>query len=625
MLLDRAGDVVMREELRQALWPSDTFVDFDVGVDAAIYKLRQALGDTAENPRFIETLARRGYRFIAPVEAVDAAVEIGVRDRRNISQEGAAAVQPAPETRSVVNITSFSRQEVVDHRFAQVDAKPRTRLVASGVASVLLVVVAILAWFNIRHSAAKSSSPAIVVLPFKDLAPKPGNDYFADALTDEVIRNLSVIEGLQVRSRTSSFVFKDTPRDVRSIGEQLNVNFVLEGSVLREANRLRINVQLVRVADDTSVWSGRYDRDLKDIFDIQDEISRSIVSELRLTLRSGRRRYNANLQAYEQYLQAQAILHAGKVGPHPEGIVQGRRALELLNGVIAQQADFALAYAGVAYTYLRMSQSPRAFEDEGAWRGLCHAPATCREEVATAVRNAATKSLQMDSLLAEGHAIVGIIHARDRAWSEAETAFRRAIELNPNLAEMRAEFALTVLLPLGRIDEALQQARAAMALDPLSPRVRNVVDLLLVSSGRYKEALARCSPMPAAVPDTISQQLCARALLQTGKLNDAISLLEQHEALGSGGPGFLAYAYARAGRREDAQKVVAKYPRFPWVHALAYAGLADKDRTFLALNRMVDIDDSRVAMYLAYPELALLRGDPRLAEFRRRLNLAAVP
>jgi tetratricopeptide (TPR) repeat protein len=216
---------------------------------------------------------------------------------------------------------------------------------------------------------------------------------------------------------------------------------------------------------------------------------------------------------------------------------------------------------------------------------------------------------------------MGMIYSRDRAWPEAEKSFRYAIELNPNLAEVRAEFAISVLLPLERFEEALHQAHAAASLDPLSRRARNVVDLVLVSSGRYEEALKRCDPVPSAVPDTIAQQLCARALVQTGKTHEAIALFEQHELAGAGGPGFLAYAYAKAGRRLDAGKIIAKYPEYPWVHTLGYAGLGDKDRAFAALDRMAEIGDPRVAMYVVYPELSLLRGDPRLATFRRKLNL----
>jgi TolB-like protein/DNA-binding winged helix-turn-helix (wHTH) protein len=618
MLLERPGEMVTREELRQALWPSDTFVDFDVGLDAAIYKLRQALNDTAENPIFIETLVRRGYRFIAPVAYEDASAASSPMATGTLP----SAAGPHATLASSPGVVEVSIAHVTDPGGRQ--RRPVT--IFWWMAGILmLLVVATIGFISRQHPTTQVTTPVVAVLPFKDLAVQPGSEYFSDGLTDEVIRNLSLIEGLQVRSRTSSFEFKDKPRNIRAIGAQLNANFVLEGSVLREAKRLRINVQLVRVTDDTPMWSGRYDRELKDIFEIQNEISRSIVNELRLQLGSGKRRYNANLEAYELYLQAQTFVQGGLVNPTRPGIAQGRRSLELFEQAIAKDPDFAPAYAGAAYTYARLSQSPRSFVDAEAWRGICRTHATCRHEVTMKMRTAAQRSVQIDPLLAEGHGSMGIVYARDRAWSKAESAFRRAIELNPNLAEVRAEFAVAVLLPLERFDDALQQARAAAALDPLSPRARNVVDLVLVTSGRYDEVLTRCNPMPPAVPDTISQQLCARALLQAGKVNEAIALFEKHEAERAGGPGFLAYAYAQAGRRGDAEKVVDTYPDFPWVHALAYAGLGDKERAFAALDRMAEIEDSRVAMYLAYPEMSSLRGDPRLSAFRRKLNLPVRP
>jgi TolB-like protein len=193
-----------------------------------------------------------------------------------------------------------------------------------------------------------SETPTIAVLPFKSLSADPNSEYFVDGLTDEIIRNLSVIEGLDVRSRTSSFAFKDKPRNVQDVGQQLQANLVVEGSVLRADGRLRINVQLVRVADDTPLWSGRFDRELKDVFAIQDEISRSIVNELRLNLGRGQRRYDTNLDAYDLYLKARALVRY--VGP-----AEARVAADLFNQVIAKDPAFAPAHAGLADAWAAMS------------------------------------------------------------------------------------------------------------------------------------------------------------------------------------------------------------------------------------------------------------------------------
>jgi adenylate cyclase len=242
-----------------------------------------------------------------------------------------------------------------------------------------------------------SAPQVIAVVPFKNLSAEPGSEYFVDGLTDEIIRNLSVIEGLEVRSRTSSFVYKDKPRNVAEIGRQLAVNLVVEGSVLRTGDRLRINAQLVRVAGDTPLWSGRFDRDLKDIFAIQDEISRSIVNELRLKLGRGQRRYNTNVEVYELYLKGRA--HLG-LGPK-----EAEAARAVFEQVVAKDSAFAPAYAGITETWATMSLN---------YAGV---PA---EEAFAPMRSAAERALQLDPLLAEAHAAMGVVLARDREWTRSE-------------------------------------------------------------------------------------------------------------------------------------------------------------------------------------------------------------
>lgn len=195
--------------------------------------------------------------------------------------------------------------------------------------------------------------PVIAVLPFRNLSDEPDSDYFVDGLTDEIIRNLAVIEGVDVRSRTSSFFFKDKSRNLAEVGEQLRANLVVEGSVMRAGKRLRINAQLVRVAADVPLWSERFDRALEDVFSIQDEISRAIVNKLRLTLGSGQRRYNTNLEAYELYLKARALVDR-------RGVVNAQQAAELFEQVIARDAAYAPAHAGLANAYAFMSM-PNAY------------------------------------------------------------------------------------------------------------------------------------------------------------------------------------------------------------------------------------------------------------------------
>ena len=190
--------------------------------------------------------------------------------------------------------------------------------------------------------------PIIAVLPLQNLSAEPDSDYFVDGLTDEIIRNLAVIKGLEVRSRTSSFAFKDKPRNLRDVGQQLGVNLVVEGSVLRSGSKLRINAQLVQVAGDVPLWSDRFDRELKDVFAIQDEISRAIVNKLRLTLGRGQRRYDTNLEAYELFLKGRAMVAR-------RGTSSAQKAAELFEQVIERDSAFAPAYAGLVDAYAFMS------------------------------------------------------------------------------------------------------------------------------------------------------------------------------------------------------------------------------------------------------------------------------
>jgi TolB-like protein/DNA-binding winged helix-turn-helix (wHTH) protein/Tfp pilus assembly protein PilF len=569
LLLEHSGDVVTREELRQRLWPADTFVDFDTGLNSAIKKLRDALNDKAEAPRYVETLPRRGYRLIVPVENVEV-----------------AAILDLPP------------------RLAELKRRFLTRRKAA-MAAAVLAVLAIGSWWLFQKS---PDTYTIAVLPFKNLSSEPDSDYFSDGLTDEVISNLSVIDGLQVKSRTSSFFFKDKPRNIHEVGAELGARLVLEGSVLRSGNKLRINAQLVRVSDDVPLWSNSFDRELKDVFAIQDEISRSIVNQLRLKLGRGQRRYNTNLEAYDLYLKAQTLSQNQGL---PEGRAQMLAGIGLFQQVIANDSAFAPAYAGLATAYGLLSVTPRSFSPDEAY---------------TKMRAAAEKALQLDPLLAEAYASMGLVYSRDRNWRDSERAFRRSIELNASLSEPRRDFAMSVLFPLGRLGEAARELRKAVELDPLSWQLRDSLDHVLVSAGRYDEVLDNCRRILAENPnDNGAEQLFARALLQKGRLSEATAIFEKQDQAGTGSPGFLGYAYAMAGRRAEAEKVAAKYPEWPWVHVFVYAGLGDKDRAFMALEKMAAIHDPRVGVYLTNPELALLRGDRRFTEFRQRLGMPAMP
>jgi len=441
-----------------------------------------------------------------------------------------------------------------------------TRL--TGALAGLAVVSTVLGVWWIQH---KRAPIPIAVLPLTNLSQDPANDYFADGLTGEIIRNLSIIDGLAVRSQTSSFVFKGKARNVR-------------------------------VRDDSALWSGRYDRELADVFAIQDEISRGIVNSLRLKLGRGRRLYETSVEAYDLYLLARAL-------PIQRGFSGYDQSIGPLEKAIAKDPSFAPAYAGLAAAHgIRSGQFKFDLADE-----------------ASKMRAAAEKAIQLDPLLAEAHDALGIAYARDGQWEPSETSFRRALEIDPSSSMSRGDFASYLLWPLGRIEEALDQLRVAEKTDSLSPWVQYELAYVLISAGRYDEAAGHCERLPEGSGPSKSECL-GRARIGQGRIGEAIQILatDFNRGVSEGSPvrGYLGFAYARAGRREEAEKFAAATSSLnPFNRALIFAGLGDKDRTLEALDRATTAGPFRIGRALSYPELALIRGDPRVRALRKKVGL----
>jgi len=454
-----------------------------------------------------------------------------------------------------------------------------------GATAAVVVAVAATGWWWVQH---KSAPVTIAVLPLDNLSQDPANDYFSDGLTDEIIRNLSIIDGLAVRSQTSSFVFKGKPRNVREAGEQLQADYILEGSVLRTGQQLRINAQLVRVRDDFPLWSGRFDRELTDVVAIQDEISRGIVNSLRLKLGRGRRRYETSAEAYDLYLRDRSLL--APTGQLPPGV--RRHSPVPFQDVIAKDPGFAPAYAGLAEAYSQLASIAGAQPDD-----------------LVKMRAMAERAIQLDPLLEEAHEALGVVYARDGQWRQSEASFRRAIELNPNSSETRVNFVTNLLWPLGRINESVQQLHAAERADPLSQELQFEYGGLLISAGRYQEAAGHCQRSSNVA------ECQGRVFLAEGRIDDAI------ESLASApNTRYLGYAYGRAGRREEVEKLAA-VSHGALQQVLIYAGLGDRDGTFHALDRMTELGPVRVGLTLTLPELSFLRGDPRVKALRKKAGL----
>jgi TolB-like protein len=469
--------------------------------------------------------------------------------------------------------------------------KARLRWVWLAAAFVsLTAVIAAVGWWRFHQNV----PIPIAVLPLHNLGPDAANDYFADGLTGEIIRNLSIIEGLAVRSQTSSFAFKSKQQNVREAARQLAADYILEGTVLRAGQQLRITAQLVRVRDDFPMWSGRYDRELSDVFAIQDEISRGIVNSLRLKLGRGRRRYETSTEAYDLYLRATA-------SELQQGIAGIAKSVGPFEQVIAKDPTFAPAYARLAWAY--------------AWRS--GNPTFDAAEEMTKMRLAAEKAIQLDPLSADAYNAQGILYAREAQWEQSEKSFRRALELDPTQSLTRGFFTMYLLLPLGRVDEAIEQERLAERSDPLASDVQAYFAYMLIAAHRFDEAAPHCAKV--APGEKVLGQCVGRIMLGQGRIEEAVRFFTANPDPADPG-GFLGHALGRAGRRDEAEKLAAGTTN-PFTQALIFAGLGDKERTLEALDHMTVLGPVKVGRILSFPELDLIRGDPRVKVIRKKVGL----
>jgi len=453
---------------------------------------------------------------------------------------------------------------------------------------------------------AARTRPIIAVLPLQNLSAEPDSEYFVDGLTDEIIRNLAVIDGLDVRSRTSSFYFKGKPRNLSDVGHQLGVSLIVEGSVLRDGGRLRINAQLVQVDGDVPLWSQRFDRHLDDVFVVQDEISRAIVNRLRLTIGQGQRRYDGDGELYAQYLMARGRLERRRIGS------EAAELAGTFEGIIEKDRTFAPAYAGLATALAYVTQSPYTPS------GIDRAHERLQQAAATA--------LELDPLLPEAHAAMGWALARRFEWADAEKSFTRALQLSPSTTATAVNFSYSTLRALGKLDEAERLIREGMRHDPLSGDGPRELLFILIQAGRFAEAIAHAEATwtkDAIRGDPRVERDLARALTFMGRHEEVLTLASLP---GSGLPSrgarqWTALAFVQAGRRDAVERMAAEEHGFPFRLALIHAALGDRARTLDALEAMFASEPQRIAAFLMQPELAMLRTEPRWLALRRKLKL----
>jgi eukaryotic-like serine/threonine-protein kinase len=489
--------------------------------------------------------------------------------------------------------------------------RPRSIVARAGYALGTTAVLLLLAWLGLEWRGRETGSPdppVIVVLPFENLGAEPESDLLVEGLTTEILHSLSTVDGLQVRARDSSFAFRNAATSLADIARRLDADLFLQGAVRWSGPRVRVNVRLVR-ADGTVMWSDQFDRERQEILSVQNEISREIVTRLQLNWVGGQRRYDAG--TYDLYLKGRALLARG-------GARNLGRAAELFEQVLAGDAAFAPAYAGLATTYARLSLPLNSILPFGTAHAI--------------MRPAAERALARDASLAEAHASMGWVYSRESQWSQADEAFRRAIDLDPGLSETYTAYSISTLQPLERYDEALRILTEAQRNDPLSLDLRMETGAVQLVAGRYEDAVGTLEAVRADEPDRAFVEVyLGRALMFAGRLTEALPMLEGLDGhhLGrlktprAGRAPWLARAYVLAGRRAEAEALLVEHRDSLSGLAIIHAALGDKERAFEALERMVVTHRHHVGRMLITPELAPLRSDPRFRALREKVGLPA--
>lgn len=462
--------------------------------------------------------------------------------------------------------------------------------------------------------AAPAKHASIVVLPFTNMSSDAENEFFADGITEEIINALTQIEDLRVAARTSAFSFKGKQIDLRTVGESLNVTTILEGSVRKSGNRLRITAQLINVADGYHLWSERYDRELQDIFEVQDEIAKTIASRLKITLGGARheplvKAGTKNLEAYQIYLKGLFYMNKRT----PDGF---REAVEYLHQAIEKDPAYALAYTSLAEAYT-----------QGAF--LHMAPPA---ELVPKAKAAATKALELDESLADAHVSLGYSSfTYDRDWNAAGKHFERAFALNPRSVSYHLYYPL-YLATLGRFEESVSVANRAVDLDPASPSASHLLSVQLYVARRFDESIQECHRTLEMAPDLfLAYMVLAQSCAGKGSCREALSYLDKAPAASGNVPWFTAYrGYLHALLGEQSQalqkieelKTISKTGFVPgFFYALVYAGLGDMDRAFSWLEKSCDERFVRLVYLRVEAIWDPIRSDPRFAEIVRRVGI----
>jgi TolB-like protein/DNA-binding winged helix-turn-helix (wHTH) protein/Tfp pilus assembly protein PilF len=584
LLLENPGQVVTRDEVRARLWPADTFVDFDHSLHNAIARLREALGESATSPRFIETLPRRGYRFI------------GQLDAPTVPQVALAAAPPRA-------------------RFSRVFAPALLALFAVLVAVLGLNIGSLRSRLFGKPPAAHIDS--IAVLPLKNLSDDREQDYFADGMTEALITDLGKVGALRVISRTSVMRYKDTKKPLPEIARELQVDALVEGTVARSGDRLRITANLVQASPEKHLWAENYERDLRDVIALQNEVARTIAQQIQVQLTPEE---HASLsaarpvdpEAYRLYIKGRYFW----VKRNRESF---DRAMDYFQQAIHQDPNYAAPYSGLADCYVLFGSS---FDVGGL------SPSAAQPKA----KASALKALDLDPSLSDAHNSLAYVKLTyDWDWPGAENEFKRSLALNPGYAHGHHWYA-HLLLSAGRRDEALAESTRALELDPVSPIINLHLGWHFLNTGQYDRALDQLAKTLELDPNyPLAYWYRGLAFEQQRKYPDALREMQRARDLlptNLAVQADIAHVYAISGDKAAAERVLAELNRQSgqryvnqYELAIIYAGLGQNERSFECLNTAFR-ERSDMLVYLNVdPRLESLRTDPRFGELVRLVGI----
>ena len=597
ILVERSGEVVTREELHSKLWSADTFVDFDHGLNNAVARIREVLDDSAEAPRYVETIPRRGYRFIAPLT-----------DLLPTTLPPSTAELRVGSAHEITRPASGPSALPTEKRFRS------THLMLLGGAAVLVLFTFAFALYRSSHvkGTSKPAIKSLAVLPLKNLSGDPTQEYLADGMTEALIGRLSMIRGLRVISRTSVMSLKDSKLSARDIAKTLQVDALVEGSVIREGIRIRVYAQLIRGATDEHFWSETYDRELPDVLALESDVARSVARKVEVTVTGEERSRlvaarHVSPDVYESYLKGQFAKGNSRA--------EIEQSIAYFEDAITKDATFAPAYVGLADAYERLS---------GSFLG---APTY---ETRPKVTRAAQKALDLDPGLAEAHALLGRILKKQFQWADAEAEFKQALALNPNNSTAHLDYAQW-LMSHGRVDEALAWSHRARELDPLG-KTGDTIGWMLFQARRYDDSIRELRSFLAVYPnDAIAHLFLAFPMIANGQAEEAIPDLEKTATMMHRSPGaleLLATAHARAGHRAEALRLLEELKqrrKTGYVQATSFInpnlGLGNYDEAFVWFERAYHEREGILQWLKVHPFFDPVRGDPRFADLLHRVGL----